>query len=123
MTDRQGADALVQDDGGRVLLVRRSDDGRWAMPGGWIEPGETPSDAAERETLEETGLIVTDPRIVHVYDRAGSRHFTVACRPAGGRLQTSDETLEVAFVDPATVHEWHTDHRERLAAALENLVG
>jgi ADP-ribose pyrophosphatase YjhB (NUDIX family) len=118
MSRRQGADALVQDDGGRVLLVRRSDDGRWAMPGGWVEPGETPADAAVRETLEETGLVVTDPRVVHVYDRPRSRHFTVACRAAGGTPRTSDETLEVAFLDPATVREWHTDHGERLAAAL-----
>jgi ADP-ribose pyrophosphatase YjhB (NUDIX family) len=118
MSRRQGADALVQDDGGRVLLVRRSDDGRWAMPGGWVEPGETPAEAAVRETLEETGLVVTDPQIVHVCDRPGSRHFTVACRAAGGTLRTSDETLEVAFLDPATVPEWHADHGERLAAAL-----
>ena len=118
MSLRQGADALVQDDGGRVLLVRRSDDGRWAMPGGWVEPDETPVEAAVRETLEETGLLVTADRIVHVFDRPGSRHFTVACRPAGGTLRTSDETLEVAFLDPATVREWHADHGERLAAAL-----
>ena len=118
MSLRQGADALVRDDGGRVLLVRRSDDGRWAMPGGWVEPGETPAEAAVRETLEETGLLVTDAQIVHVYDRPGSRHFTVACQAAGGRLRTSDETLEVAFLDPETVQRWHADHRERLAAAL-----
>lgn len=118
MSRRQGADALVQDGGGLVLLVRRSDDGRWAMPGGWVEPGETPAEAAVRETLEETGLQVTADRIVHVYDRPRSRHFTVACRAAGGTLRTSDETLEVAFLDPGAVTSWHADHRQRLTAAL-----
>jgi 8-oxo-dGTP pyrophosphatase MutT (NUDIX family) len=45
MTAREGADAFVRDHAGRVLLVRRADDGRWAMPGGWVEPApsaETP---------------------------------------------------------------------------------
>lgn len=49
---RAGADALVQNGRGEVLLVRRADDGRWAMPGGWVDPGETPEQAVVRENLE-----------------------------------------------------------------------
>jgi ADP-ribose pyrophosphatase YjhB (NUDIX family) len=37
-TVREGSDALIVDDDGRVLLVRRADDGVWAMPGGWVDP-------------------------------------------------------------------------------------
>jgi ADP-ribose pyrophosphatase YjhB (NUDIX family) len=44
----EGADALILDDEGRVLLVRRADDGLWAMPGGWAELGETPELAVVR---------------------------------------------------------------------------
>jgi mutator protein MutT len=56
---RAGADALVQNERDEVLLVRRADDGRWAMPGGWVDPGETPEQAVVREVAEETGLQVS----------------------------------------------------------------
>jgi ADP-ribose pyrophosphatase YjhB (NUDIX family) len=47
---------ICRDDQHRVLLVRQADSGRWSTPGGAIEPGESPADAAIRETKEETGL-------------------------------------------------------------------
>jgi 8-oxo-dGTP pyrophosphatase MutT (NUDIX family) len=45
-------------DGERLLLTKRSDNGQWCLPGGGIDPGERPAEAAEREVLEETGLTV-----------------------------------------------------------------
>lgn len=54
--------ALVHDDAGRLLVVRRGRDpgrGRWSVPGGRVEPGEPDSVAVEREVREETGLHVT----------------------------------------------------------------
>ena len=53
-----GADAFIVNGAGEVLLIRRADDGCWAMPDGWVEPAETPAEAAVRETKEETGLTV-----------------------------------------------------------------
>lgn len=53
--------ALVQDDRGRLLVVRRANEpgrGRWSVPGGRVEPGESDGDAVRREVLEETGLHV-----------------------------------------------------------------
>ncbi len=53
--------AVVHDDAGRLLLVRRGRDphrGRWSLPGGRVEAGESPAQAVEREVLEETGLVV-----------------------------------------------------------------
>jgi 8-oxo-dGTP pyrophosphatase MutT (NUDIX family) len=117
-TLRRGADALVRNDAGEVLLVRRADDGRWAMPGGWVDPGETPAQAAVREVAEETGMHVSEPRLLHTELRSQSVHFTYGCRLDGGELRTSDESLDVAFRDPEQVEEWHTDHRERLRSAL-----
>jgi 8-oxo-dGTP pyrophosphatase MutT (NUDIX family) len=115
---REGADALVCDGEGRLLLVRRADDGCWAMPGGWVDPGETPAQAAVRETLEETGLVVADPWLVLSTRREASLHHTFACRPAGGHLRASPESLEVAFLAAGSVGSWHADHGSRVAAAL-----
>jgi 8-oxo-dGTP pyrophosphatase MutT (NUDIX family) len=115
---RAGADALVQNERGDVLLVRRADDGRWAMPGGWVDPGETPAQAVVREVAEETGLQVSAPRLAHTEQRPQSVHYTYRCRLDGGRLQASEESLELAFLMPNQVDHWHTDHRERLLAAM-----
>jgi ADP-ribose pyrophosphatase YjhB (NUDIX family) len=54
---------LCHDAEGRVLLVRESDSGRWSTPGGAIEPGEVPEEAAVREVAEETGLEVVLDRV------------------------------------------------------------
>jgi ADP-ribose pyrophosphatase YjhB (NUDIX family) len=55
--------------GDSLLLVRERADGRWAMPGGYVDIGDTPSQAAERETLEEAGLSVRGRRLIGVFDR------------------------------------------------------
>lgn len=83
------ADAAVIDDAERILLIRRADDGLWAMPGGFYEMGETPVQGAVREALEETGYVVEPLDLVGVYDSrlCGSRsslqlfHFVFLCRP------------------------------------------
>ena len=58
---------LIFDDRDRVLLVRHIDGDIWSTPGGMVEPGETPSDAALREVWEETGLSVRLVRIIGVF--------------------------------------------------------
>ena len=57
----------VRDEVGRVLLARHAEGDVWVMPGGAVEPEETPADAAVREVWEETGLFVELARIVGVY--------------------------------------------------------
>jgi ADP-ribose pyrophosphatase YjhB (NUDIX family) len=54
--------------GDRVLLVRERIDGLWALPGGWADIGDSPSDAAARETAEEAGIEVRIGRLVGVFD-------------------------------------------------------
>ena len=54
ITPKVGAEAAVFDEAGRILLVRRSDDGLWCLPCGWVEPNESPAEAAVREAWEET---------------------------------------------------------------------
>jgi len=105
-----GAAAIVRDEAGRVLLIRRGDNGRWCLPGGMMEPGERIAECVVREVREETGLEVVPVRLVGVYsDPAQTRvtypngdevHFvsvTFECRAVGGALRPDgEESLEVA---------------------------
>ena len=64
----QGAAAAIVDDDGRILLVKENyDRRRWNFPGGRVEPGEAPQDAAVREAREETGVDVRVDGIVGIY--------------------------------------------------------
>ncbi len=79
----EGAVVLLVDAAGRVLLQQRDDDvppagyGRWALPGGHLEPGEPPHEAALREMEEETGLRVMRLRRFGTFDRPGNAAATV----------------------------------------------
>jgi ADP-ribose pyrophosphatase YjhB (NUDIX family) len=104
-----GASAIVADEKGRLLLHRRSDNERWALPGGAMDIGETIAQCAEREVREETGLTVKAYRIVGIYsdpehvfaysDGEVRQEFSVcfACEILAGRIWKSDESLEVRF--------------------------
>ena len=61
------AAVAIQDDAGRVLMGLHEDKQIWVLPGGLIEPGETPSDGAVRETWEETGLLIEITSVLGVY--------------------------------------------------------
>ena len=62
-----GAAILVVDAQNRLLLLKRSDSGRWGPPGGSTEPGERVEEAAKRETLEETGLEIGEMMLFNVF--------------------------------------------------------
>ena len=91
----------------RILLVRERMDGGWTLPGGWADVGDVPSQAAEREVLEEAGFEVKAQKVVGVYDanRSGPLELFHAfkivflCDLLGGEARPSIETSEVAFFD------------------------
>ncbi|MFF0447577.1 NUDIX domain-containing protein [Streptomyces sp. NPDC004609] len=104
-----GISAVVFDDGGRVLLGRRADNGRWSTVGGIPEPGEEPAETAVREVYEETGVHCAAERVVIVqalpepvtYPNGDRCHFldiTFRCRATGGEARVNDdESLEVGW--------------------------
>lgn len=104
--------AVVLDDAGRVLMIQRTDNDLWAVPGGAQELGETSADAAVREVREETGLevevtglvgIYSDPRHVIAYDDGEVRQEFSLCfhaRPIDGQLTPSSESKQVHWVEP-----------------------
>jgi ADP-ribose pyrophosphatase YjhB (NUDIX family) len=65
---------VIFDDRERVLLMREKVDGRWSLPGGWADPGETPSAAVTREILEETGYHSSATKLVACWDRDVQGH-------------------------------------------------
>jgi ADP-ribose pyrophosphatase YjhB (NUDIX family) len=110
-----GGSAMVVNDRGHLLLQRRADSGNWSLPGGVMELGETLGGAVVRETREETGLdveltgilgIYTNPRHIIAYaDGEVRQEFVVvfAARVIGGELAISDESTELAFINPADI--------------------
>jgi len=94
---------------GKVLLVREMlDEGRWTLPGGWMDAGDTPGGAVAREFCEETGYEVRVLKLAAAFDRDRHGHppFLYAilklffvCELTGGEPRTSVETGESAFFD------------------------
>jgi 8-oxo-dGTP diphosphatase len=95
--------------GGRTLLIRRGKEpllGRWVIPGGTVELGETLEAALEREMMEETGLKVTPLEVLTVFDRIHREgdtvryHYVIVdylCRLVSGEARAGSDALEVAW--------------------------
>ncbi len=96
--------ATIPEDGGRVLLTRRSIDpgrGLWTFPGGFVDFGESVTDAAIRETLEETGLDVELTGLLKVFTYPGAPIIIVyGARVRSGTLTPCDENDAVEWVAP-----------------------
>lgn len=96
-----GAFAIIFDEHGRVLLCHRRDMDVWNLPGGGVESGELPTEAAVREALEETGLHVTVQRLVGVYVKTDKNDlvFAFTCQVVGGELALTDEADACRYFD------------------------
>jgi len=112
-TDKPGISAAIIVEDGRVLMVRRAvGEGEllWQFPAGAIEAGESPEQAAVRETLEETGLKVEAASLIgqRVHPKTGREMSYTACQVIGGEAHVADaEELDaVAWVKLAEIPEY-----------------
>ena len=127
--------AIVQDDRGRVLMIHKTDNNKWALPGGGHEIGESIADTVVREVKEETGYDVevetitgtyTNPDHVMAYDDGEVRQqFSIAFRArlVGGDARTSSESDRVEWMSPDQLEDLalHPSMRLRLAHALSGI--
>ncbi len=101
--------AVIRD--GKILLVKEFNDGRWSLPGGWADVGDTPSQAIIREVQEESGFEVEIKSVVGIYDanRVPNEEWMpfyhaykllFLCSITGGEARTSHETPGVDFFAP-----------------------
>nr|WSX20183.1 NUDIX domain-containing protein [Streptomyces tubercidicus] len=126
--------AVVRDAEGRLLLIHKTDNDLWALPGGGHDVGESIAESVVREVSEETGIDVavddviglyTDPRHVMAYDDGEVRQQFSICfhaHPTGGSLRTSDESKEVRWVSPADLYtlDIHPSMRLRIEHGLDD---
>ena len=118
---------VVTNDAGQILLIRRSDNDNWAVPGGAIDLGESMVQAAVRETREESGAeceitglvgIYTDPRHVILYTSDGEvrQEFSIVltARVVGGDLRPGSESSQVRWVDEPDIGSLPMDRSMRL---------
>lgn len=100
------AGAVVREDG-RLLVIRRADNGSWEPPGGVLELTEAFEDGVRREIHEETGLKVGVERLTGVYKNVsrGIVALVFRCHLEGGSEQLSDESTAIAWLTAAEVSE------------------
>jgi 8-oxo-dGTP pyrophosphatase MutT (NUDIX family) len=130
---RLGCSAAIFDEGGRIFLTRRTDNGQWCLPGGRMEPGESVAEACEREVWEETGLEVRVKRLVGVYSHPdqlvvypdGNKAHIVAlhfeAEIVGGEPALSNETTGYGYFTLLETEglDMLGRHRERILDTLK----
>jgi 8-oxo-dGTP pyrophosphatase MutT (NUDIX family) len=128
------ASAIVTDEHGRILLIKRRDNTLWALPGGGHDIGETIADTAVREVKEETGLdvevtglvgVYTNPRhVVAFTDGEVRQQFSLlfTTKVLGGTLATDDESTDIAWTHPDDVPklDMHPSMRLRIEHYLQH---
>jgi len=118
-------DAIIEIDGGIILIKRKNPPPGWAIPGGFVDYGETLEDAVIREAKEETGLDIDLVRQFHTYSapKRDPRHHTVSTifvATASGNPVAADDATEVKiFIRENLPEEIAFDHRKILEDYFE----
>lgn len=99
---------ILSDDKKQVLLARESADGKWSLPGGWADIGDSPKETAEKEAWEETGLTVAAKTLLAVFDKRFHPHppqpfyvykMVFLCEKVSGELKEGFDLLDVGYFD------------------------
>jgi 8-oxo-dGTP pyrophosphatase MutT (NUDIX family) len=121
MSPAAGAEAVVVREG-KILLIKRSDNGLWAVPGGLVEVGETLAEAAERELWEETGIPGQVTRLLGIFDsrrwhsktKTHLYHAVFLMGPNNFVPRPSSEATEVDFFGRDELPELSPGHQQRV---------
>jgi len=128
------ANVIVVNDRGELLMIRRTDNDNWAVPGGAMDLGESIAETAVRETKEETGItceitglvgIYTNPRHVIRYtsDNEVRQEFSIVftAKPVAGQLTSSSESADPRWVSPTAILTlaMHPSMRQRVQHYLD----
>lgn len=116
------AACVVINSDSEILLIQRDDNKEWQIPGGVVELGEAPDEAAIRETLEETGYTISSPKLTGVYTniQRGIIANVFSTTEFTGHSQTSDESIQVKFLPLQTALEKVPEiFTKRITDALE----
>lgn len=126
VTPLVGCDAFVLNDKNQVLLIKRSDNGFWALPGGCHDLGETPAECAARECLEESGFIIKVTRVLGVYSSNRYQYINYPWKEnqfchilflgelIGGQAQKSSETTDIDWFSEDQIPALSDGHEIRI---------
>jgi ADP-ribose pyrophosphatase YjhB (NUDIX family) len=126
--DPKVAVGLVITRAGQLLLVRRGNDpekGKWSVPAGFVDAGEDPARAAEREALEETGLQVRITGLLDVHGRQGDTEgadilIVYRAEVVGGTLRPGDDAAEAGYFSPEALPELAFASTRRVVERWQN---
>jgi ADP-ribose pyrophosphatase YjhB (NUDIX family) len=133
ITPLVGCDVFVVNENLEVLLIKRSDNATWALPGGCHDLGETPKECAERECLEESGYKVAVTNLIGVYSSNRYQyinypwpenqfcHILFRAVVVGGSAKISSETLEVGWFKETEIPELCDGHDPRIRQGFQSL--
>jgi ADP-ribose pyrophosphatase YjhB (NUDIX family) len=110
--------AVVFNEHKEILLVKELADGKWSLPGGWADIGQSPAEAAVKEVLEETGFVVRAEKLLAVLDKRCHPHppqldyvykIFIRCEITGGKPASAFDILEAGFFKQDSIPELSED--------------
>lgn len=128
ITPKTGAVVGILREDGHLLVLQRPS-GCWCLPCGYADIGETPEDTARRETLEETGLDITQLELLQVATTKGDESVAFMweavflARVASDKVLLSHEHLAAEWISNVDGRDWHSTHQQHASAVFNAATG